>query len=62
MQSIIKIHSLDNVAVALRDLQQDETIAVDSHTVTLLQPVARRHKFALESLAAGEMIIKYGLP
>ncbi|MCV9878798.1 UxaA family hydrolase [Brenneria izbisi] len=62
MQSIIKIHSLDNVAVALRDLEQNETITVDSHTVNLLQPVARGHKFALESLAAGEMIIKYGLP
>ncbi|MBA0216330.1 altronate dehydratase [Pectobacterium brasiliense] len=62
MQSIIKIHSLDNVAVALRDVEQGETVSVDSHTVTLQQPVVRGHKFALETIAPGEMITKYGLP
>lgn len=51
MQSIIKIHSLDNVAVALRDVEQGETVSVDSHTVTLQQPVVRGHKFALETIA-----------
>ncbi|HEI8867059.1 UxaA family hydrolase [Serratia sp. AKBS12] len=62
MQSIIKIHSQDNVAVALRDLDTGETLTQDAVTLTLSQPVARGHKFALVPIAAGEMVIKYGLP
>ncbi|HEJ9096217.1 TPA: UxaA family hydrolase [Serratia odorifera] len=62
MQSIIKIHSLDNVAVALQDLDAGETLTQDAIALTLPQPVVRGHKFALVPIAAGEMIIKYGLP
>ncbi|MBJ2067988.1 UxaA family hydrolase [Serratia odorifera] len=62
MQSIIKIHSLDNVAVALQDLDAGETLTQEAIALTLPQPVVRGHKFALVPIAAGEMIIKYGLP
>lgn len=59
MQSTITIHPADNVAVALRDLPCGEITAAES---PLLQEVARGHKFALRAIAAGENIIKYGLP
>lgn len=62
MQSMVKIHSLDNVAVALSDLAAGETLALDALTIRLAQPVMRGHKFALQPIAAGEAIIKYGLP
>ncbi|CAI1830915.1 D-galactarate dehydratase [Serratia quinivorans] len=62
MQSMVKIHSLDNVAVALSDLAAGETLALDALTIRLVQPVTRGHKFALQPIAAGEAIIKYGLP
>lgn len=62
MQSIIKIHALDNVAVALRDVEQGEAVTAGGVTVTLSQPVARGHKFALYDIAPGEMIVKYRLP
>ncbi len=62
MQSMVKIHSLDNVAVALRDLAVGETLALEVQGITLLQPVTRGHKFALQPIAAGEAITKYGLP
>lgn len=62
MQSIIKIHALDNVAVALRDVAQGEAVTAGGVTVTLPQSVARGHKFALYDIAPGEMIVKYGLP
>ncbi|PVZ84951.1 altronate hydrolase [Serratia sp. S1B] len=62
MQSIIKIHAKDNVAVALRDLTVGEQLTWDDQAITLVQDVARGHKFALEPIAAGEMVIKYGLP
>lgn len=58
----IRIHSLDNVAVALVDLAQGTPIRVDSQTVTLRRDVARGHKFALRDIAMSENVIKYGLP
>lgn len=58
----IRIHSLDNVAVALADLVQGTPISVDNQIVMLRQDVVRGHKFALRDMAAGENVIKYGLP
>ena len=58
----IKIHSLDNVAVALADLAEGAEISVDNHTVQLRQPVGRGHKFALQPIPQGQNVVKYGLP
>lgn len=62
MQDAIKIHSLDNVAVALRDLDAGHTVELPPLTVQLQQAVTRGHKFALRPIAEGELVIKYGLP
>ncbi|MBW7982722.1 UxaA family hydrolase [Enterobacillus tribolii] len=62
MQSVIKIHPSDNVAVALCDLAAGETISVGEQNLLLPAAIARGHKFALHPLAAGEAIVKYGLP
>lgn len=62
MQDAIKIHSLDNVAVALRDLAAGHTVDLQQTAVQLQQAVTRGHKFALRPLAEGELVIKYGLP
>lgn len=62
MQSIIQIHPADNVAVALRDIENGEQAEAGGYHVVMPQPVARGHKFALRPIAAGENIIKYGLP
>ncbi|WP_313611840.1 UxaA family hydrolase, partial [Pantoea piersonii] len=62
MQDAIKIHSQDNVAVALRDLEAGQTIDLQQTAVQLLQAVTRGHKFALRPIGEGELVIKYGLP
>ena len=62
MQSVIKIHDLDNVAVALRDLAEGEQVEIGQQTLTLPQAVSRGHKFALQPLAEGDLVMKYGLP
>jgi len=62
MQSVIKIHDLDNVAVALRDLEEGEQVDIGQQTLTLPQAVSRGHKFALQPLAEGDLVMKYGLP
>ena len=58
----IKIHALDNVAVALADLAEGTEVTVDGQAITLRQAVTRGHKFALRDIAKGENVIKYGLP
>jgi bifunctional pyridoxal-dependent enzyme with beta-cystathionase and maltose regulon repressor activities len=58
----IKIHSQDNVAVALADMAAGTQVTIDDDAVTLSQDVVRGHKFALRAIAKGENVIKYGLP
>ncbi len=58
----IKIHTQDNVAIALVDLAEGEMLTVEGAEVTLRQPVARGHKFALRAITQGENVVKYGLP
>lgn len=63
MKRYLKIHRSDNVAVAVADdLKRGEEILVDGHRIVLRDDIARGHKFALEDLAAGRDIIKYGYP
>ena len=54
MEKLLKIHPLDNVAVAMIELAAGEEGA--------LSAVPRGHKIALKNIAAGENIIKYGMP
>ena len=54
----------DDVATALRDLAAGETVEVRigdrALRLTLREPVALCHKFALHPLAAGREVRKYG--
>ncbi|QGY30644.1 UxaA family hydrolase [Pantoea cypripedii] len=62
MQDAIRIHSRDNVAVALRDLEAHTQVDINNVCVELQQAVGRGHKFALQPLATDALVIKYGLP
>lgn len=63
MQDYIKINSKDNVAVALKELEEGRVINIDENTsVTLLQNVPAGHKFALKDIGANEVVLKYGFP
>ncbi len=55
-QPAIRLAPSDNVAVALRDLSVGEAIM----GVTVAGPVARGHKMALEPIAPGKNVIRYG--
>ena len=57
---LIRIHPSDNVAVALADLPQGTTVTVDGVEVTAAEAINRGHKIALQDIAAGEPIVKYG--
>lgn len=58
----IQVDEADNVAVALRDLDHGETIAVGRTAVALAEPVQRGHKLALERIETGEPVRKFGWP
>ena len=58
----IRIHSSDNVAVALTHLPAGEAVRVAGQSFVLPGPVPAGHKFALLTLSAGDDIIKYGAP
>ncbi len=60
MPEVLKIHKLDNVAVALKPLSAGQKVTVDGEEITLSQEIPAGHKFALEELAAESTIIKYG--
>jgi altronate dehydratase small subunit len=60
----ILIHDKDNVAVALRDIHENEEIAVGKENNRFRMKVSEAipfgHKFAVRSLEKGETIIKHG--
>lgn len=60
-KNYIKIHSKDNVIVALNDLAKGEKITTNNDEIELLQPVKAKHKFLITSLKKGEAVIMYGI-
>jgi altronate hydrolase len=60
--ALLRVHSADNVAVALRPLGAAEEIFFDGTPVRVAVDVAAGHKVALKSLAAGDVVVKYGFP
>jgi altronate hydrolase len=56
----LKIHSADNVLVALTDLREGEEISLDDFHCLLVTDVPAKHKFAMTDLAIGDKIIMYG--
>jgi SAF domain len=61
-QRIIVISNRDNVATALEPLAAGEIVRVDQRTIVVRAPIANGHKVALERIASGEPILKYGNP
>lgn len=62
MKEYIKINPADNVAVAITPLSKGAVIEVDGKSITLVTDIPAGHKVALQDIAAGENVIKYGFP
>ena len=62
MKEYIKINPADNVAVAITPLSKGTAIEIDGKTITLVTDIPAGHKVALQDIAAGENVIKYGFP
>lgn len=62
MKEYIKINPADNVAVAITPLSKGAAIEIDGKTITLVTDIPAGHKVALQDIAEGENVIKYGFP
>ena len=58
----IKINKEDNVAVALEDISCGTVLEIDSIEIELKSNIQRGHKFAINKVAKGSNVIKYGYP
>lgn len=58
----LRVHPQDDVLVALRDLQQGETVRSGSEVIVARSQVPRGHKLAVASVAAGSVVRKFGWP
>lgn len=56
----IQINPLDNVAVALENLNPRDILQVNDRSVCVAEEIPRGHKVALTDLSAGSEVIKYG--
>lgn len=62
MQSFIKIHPADNVAVAVEGLKKTASVATEGQVLILREDIPAGHKFTLCDIPAGEKVVKYGFP
>jgi altronate hydrolase len=60
LQTVVRIHPKDNVAVALKPLKAGEQFTFGDLTVTIKEDIEQGHKFALCDLPENTNIIKYG--
>ncbi|MGE5379701.1 MAG: UxaA family hydrolase [Methylocystaceae bacterium] len=60
MNDTIKAHDLDTVVIAINDLKKDQTVVVEGQSITLQDDIPMGHKIALNDIAAGEDIIRFG--
>ena len=60
MREFIKIHPEDSVAVALKVLEKGTEVQIDGRSLILREEIPEGHKFALQNIAAGEQVFKYG--
>ena len=59
-QVAVHLRPEDNIAVAARNLLQDQELQVNGHTIKLGSRVGLGHKLALRDIKKGEAVYKYG--
>ena len=59
---VIRLSPLDNVVVLARPVATGEAVDVDGRSAAMAQPLGLGHKLAVRRIAAGEKILKYGVP
>jgi len=58
--SAIHLHPSDNIAVARVPIPAATDLRVEGRAVTTVDPIPAGHKLALQPIAAGEIVLRYG--
>lgn len=61
-KNLLKIHERDNVAVALEDINVNDTVELNNRISTSKCFIPSGHKIALNDIPAHKNILKYGFP
>lgn len=59
---VVRLNARDNVAVLFRTLKPEEAIEFDGVRGHFPHGLGLGHKIALQAIAAGEKIVKFGAP
>jgi len=62
VKNYIRIHEKDNVLVALKEMEAGELVMLGDIRVTTCETIPAGHKMALEDIAEGRPVFKYGNP
>lgn len=62
MNHTIRLHSDDNIVVLARSVKEGEVIGIDGADHPVRASLGLGHKVASRRIAAGEIILKYGVP
>jgi len=60
-QKILRIHSKDNILVALSDLERGSTSSFENETYNFQDTIPAKHKFATQDFEKGDAIYMYGV-
>ncbi|WP_111709608.1 UxaA family hydrolase [Lutibacter citreus] len=60
-KKILKIHTKDNLLVALTDLKKGTEVSLNSEKYVIQDDIGAKHKFASESLKKGDAVYMYGV-
>jgi len=60
MKAVLKLHPSDNVAIAMRNIEANETISLDEQSLTINEAITKGHKIALTDLTQDQHVTKYG--
>ena len=58
----IQLHPLDNVQIVVKDISAGEHLTFNGSIVHFEKSIGIGHKIAVQPIAAGQKIIKYGVP
>lgn len=58
---ILRIHSTDNIVVALRNLSKGDIVELDGGSFALVSDAKAKHKFAIRKIAIDEEVYMYGV-
>lgn len=61
MKKLMKVNALDNVIVALQNLEQGENVTFENQEIVTETAVKAKHKIAEKDFAVGDDVIMYGV-